>query len=152
MTVARRKTIDVARRRFTGEAVSGQLQLVAEGLEAAEAEHAEIPDRRLALMFACAHPAIEAGVRAPSILQVLVGLETIASAFRMSPKAMSKRLGWAKDKLRQGGIPFGIPEREHVDAIYAAFAEAATPARPPHWSRPGLRTAMDSLGKCLPGT
>lgn len=112
-------------------------------------------------MFACAHPAIEAGVRAPLVLQVLVGLETIASAFRMSPKAMSKRLGWAKDKLSQGGIPFGIPEREHLssrldvvlDAIYAAFAEVgATPARPPHWSRPGLRTAMDSLGKCLPGT
>ena len=51
LTVARRKLIDVARRRSTGEAATGELQLLAEGLEAAAAD-AEIPDRRLALMFA----------------------------------------------------------------------------------------------------
>src|ERR1700692_4199515 len=45
LTVARRKTIDVARRRSSGEAATGQLQLLAEGLEAAAAD-AEIPDRR----------------------------------------------------------------------------------------------------------
>jgi len=139
MTAARRKAIDVARKRFTGEAVAEQLQILAEGLEAAAAEHAEIPDRRLALLFACAHPAIDAGVRAPLMLQVVVGLDakTIASAFLMSPAAMGKRLGRAKDKLRQGGIPFSVPEREEIssrlesvlDAIYAAFAEG--------WSEPG---------------
>src|SRR5256714_6555526 len=71
LTVARRKTIDVARRRSSGEAATGQLQILAEGLDAA-ATDAEIPDSRLALMFACAHPAIEAGVRAPLMLQVVV--------------------------------------------------------------------------------
>jgi hypothetical protein len=44
------------------------LQLLAEGLEAAGA-NTEIPDRRLALMFACALPAIDAGIRAPLMLQ-----------------------------------------------------------------------------------
>jgi RNA polymerase sigma-70 factor (ECF subfamily) len=137
MTVARRKLIDVARRRSTGEAAAGQLEILAEGLEAAA--DAEIPDRRLALMFACAHPAIEAGVRAPLMLQVVVGLDakTIASAFLMSPAAMSKRLVRAKDKIRQAGIPFSIPEREELpgrldtvlDAIYAAFGEG--------WTDPG---------------
>src|ERR1700683_4224769 len=53
MTVARRKLIDAARRRSTGEAATAELQLLAEGLDAAAAD-AEIPDRRLALMFACA--------------------------------------------------------------------------------------------------
>src|SRR6202142_2069319 len=52
LTVARRKLIDVGRRRSTGEAACGELQLLAEGLKAAAAD-AEIPDRRLALMFAC---------------------------------------------------------------------------------------------------
>jgi RNA polymerase sigma-70 factor (ECF subfamily) len=137
LTVARRKTIDAARRRLSGEAATGQLQLLAEGLEAAA--DAEIPDRRLALMFACAHPAIDAGVRAPLMLQVVVGLDakTIASAFLMSPAAMGKRLGRAKEKIRQAGIPFRIPEREELpgrldtvlDAIYAAFAEG--------WTDPG---------------
>src|SRR4030081_2099159 len=52
LTVARRKAIDVARRRWSGEAATGQLELLADGLDAVA--DAEIPDRRLALMFVCA--------------------------------------------------------------------------------------------------
>ena len=132
MTVARRKLIDAARRRGSAEAATAQVQLLAEGLEAAAAD-AEIPDRRLALMFACAHPAVESGIRAPLMLQVVVGLDAkrIASAFLMSPAAMGKRLVRAKDKIREAGIPFRIPEREELRdrldtvlaAVYAAFAE-----------------------------
>ena len=142
-TVARRKMIDVARRRSTGEAAAGQLQILAEGLDAATAD-AEIPDRRLALIFACAHPAIETGIRAPLMLQVVVGLDAkmIASAFLMSPAAVGKRLGRAKNKIRQAGIPFSIPEREELpgqldavlDAIYAAFSEG--------WTDPGGTDAV----------
>jgi len=138
LTVARRRMIDVARRRLRGEAATGQLQLLTEGLDAAAAD-ADIPDRRLALMFACAHPAIEAGIRAPLMLQVVLGLDAkmIASAFLMSPAAMGKRLVRAKNKIRQAGIPLRIPEREEIrgrldavlDAIYAAFAEG--------WTDPG---------------
>jgi predicted RNA polymerase sigma factor len=137
LTVARRKMIDVARRRQSGEAASGQLQILAEGLDTAAAE-AEIPDHRLALMFAAAHPALEAGIRAPLMLQVVLGLsaEMIASAFLMSPAAMGKRLVRAKDKIRQAGIPFSVPGREELPArldavlaaIYAAFAEGWTDA------------------------
>jgi predicted RNA polymerase sigma factor len=144
MTVARRKSIDVARRRSTGEAAAGELQLLAKGLEAATAE-TQIPDRRLALLFACAHPAIDVAVRAPLMLQVIVGLDAkiIASAFLMSPAAMGKRLGRAKEKIRHAGIPFRIPEREELparldtvlDAIYATFAEG--------WSDP---TGTDPCG------
>ena len=67
-------------------------------------------------MFTCAHPAIEAAVRAPLILQVVLGLDakTIASAFLTSPAAMGKRLGRAKDKIRKAGIPFRVPEREEL--------------------------------------
>jgi predicted RNA polymerase sigma factor len=138
LTTARRKIIDVARRRRTAEMAAGHLQILAEGLDAA-AGHAEIPDHRLALMFACAHPAIESGIRAPMMLQVVLGLDaaTIASAFLMSPAAMGQRLVRAKSKIRQAGIPFAIPEREELpdrldavlDAIYAAFAEG--------WTDPG---------------
>ena len=136
LTVARRKMIDAVRRCSNAEAANRKLQFLAEGLDAAGAE---IPDRRLALMFVCAHPAIEAGIRAPLMLQVVLGLDAkaIASAFLMSPAAMGKRLVRAKDKIRQAGIPFSIPEREELpdrldtvlDAIYAAFAEG--------WTDPG---------------
>jgi RNA polymerase sigma-70 factor (ECF subfamily) len=141
LTVARRKMIDSyrgQRREISGE----DLQLTVEGLGAAAiaAETpTQIPDQRLALMFVCAHPAIDAGIRAPLILQVILGLnaEAIASAFLMSPSAMGKRLVRAKEKIRQAGIPFVVPESEELsgrfdavlDAVYAAFAEG--------WSDPG---------------
>jgi len=87
-------------------------------------------------VFVCSHPAIEPGIRAPLILQVILGLDAkaIASAFLTSPAAMSKRLVRAKEKIRQAGIPFRVPEREELpsrldavlDAVYAAFAEGWT--------------------------
>lgn len=138
LTTARRRLIDSARRRSTSDGAVPQLQLLAEELEAASAQ-TEIPDRRLALMFACAHPAIDSELRAPLMLQVVVGLDakTIASAFLVSPAAMSKRLVRAKTKIHEAGIPFRIPEPEELaprldavlDSIYAAFAEG--------WTDPG---------------
>lgn len=138
LTVARRKIIDVARRRRRGEIATGQLQLLSEGLEVMAAE-APVPDHRLGLMFACAHPAIESTIRSPLMLQAVLGLDakTIASAFLVSPAAMGKRLVRAKDKIRQATIPFRIPEHRELpdrleavlDAIYAAFAEG--------WNDPG---------------
>src|SRR5260370_5321672 len=136
MTVARRKMIDVFRGRRRDEISSEELHVMAERLEgaAADAERlGQIPDQRLALMFDCAHAAIDAVIRAPLILQVILGLDAkaIASAFLTSPAAMGKRLGRAKEKIRQAGIPFVVPERQELpdrldtvlEAIYAAFAE-----------------------------
>jgi len=138
LTVARRKMIDADRRAHSGEVAAGQVQLLAKGLDAMAAG-GEIPDQRLALMFACAHPAIEAGIRSPLVLQAVLGLDAarIASAFLMSPAAMGQRLVRAKNKIRQAGIPFEIPERKELpqrldavlEAIYAAFAEG--------WTDPG---------------
>jgi RNA polymerase sigma-70 factor (ECF subfamily) len=138
LTAARRKMIDSARRRSHEQTASEQLQLLAEGLDP-EHSDAAIPDHRLALMFACAHPSIDPGIRAPLILQAVLGLNaaTIASAFLMSPATMGQRLVRAKNKIRQAGIPFRIPEREELagrldavlDAIYATFAEG--------WTDPG---------------
>jgi RNA polymerase sigma-70 factor (ECF subfamily) len=134
LTVARRKGVDVMRRRRREEVARGDFEIMAEGLEAAAGS--EIPDERLALLFACAHPAIERAVRAPLMLQVVLGLDAaaIASAFLLSPATMGQRLVRAKNKIRQAAIPFRIPEREELrerldtvlDAIYVAFAEGWT--------------------------
>jgi predicted RNA polymerase sigma factor len=132
LTVARRKFIDLARKRRTGEIATEDIRVMSEGLDAAAAT-AVIPDQRLGLMFACAHPSIDPAIRAPLILQAVLGLDaaTISSAFLVSPATMGQRLVRAKTKIRQAGVPFGIPEREELsqrldavlDAIYAAFAE-----------------------------
>jgi len=130
--VARRRLIDAARRRGAAERASETIELIdAELKEAADGDEA-IPDRRLALMFACAHPAIEESIRAPLMLQTILGLDAaaIASAFLVSPAAMGQRLSRAKAKIRLAGVPFRIPEREDLperlgvalDAIYAAFS------------------------------
>jgi RNA polymerase sigma-70 factor (ECF subfamily) len=107
--------------------------LLAEEMAAMANQSAPIPDERLSLMFACAHPAIEASIRAPLILQTILGFDaaTIASAFLVAPTTMGQRLARAKTKIRLAGIPFRTPEREDMaerldavlDAIYAAFAE-----------------------------
>lgn len=138
LTVARRRCIDEARRRKSSGVVDEDLEQIAAVLDATPSA-SEIPDRRLALMFVCAHPAIDAGIRTPLMLQVVLGLDaaTIASAFLMSPAAMGQRLVRAKNKIRQAGISFSVPEHEGLasrvdtvlDAIYAAFAEG--------WTGPG---------------
>ena len=129
---ARRRLIDVARRRRTALSASEALELINSELKEAADAHDGIPDRRLALMFACAHPAIEESVRAPLMLQTILGLDAaaIASAFLVSPTAMGQRLTRAKAKIRLAGVPFKVPEREDLperlgvalEAIYAAFA------------------------------
>jgi RNA polymerase sigma-70 factor (ECF subfamily) len=132
LTVARRKLIDAARRRRTSEEAAPTLALLTDEIEEAHTE-AGIPDERLRLMFACAHPAIDAGVRAPLILQTVLGFDAaaIASAFLVAPATMSQRLVRAKNRIRQAGVPFRVPEHEELagrlhavlEAIYAVYAE-----------------------------
>src|SRR5258707_4842662 len=139
--------IDAMRGRQRHEVAAEELRLMAEGAEMAETDR-RLPDQRLGLMFACAHPAIGAIVRSPLILQVVLGLDAkaIASAFLTSPAAMGKRLVRAKEKIKQAGIPFAIPERAELpvrldavlEAIYAAFAEGWSDPSATDISRRGL--------------
>jgi RNA polymerase sigma-70 factor (ECF subfamily) len=152
LAVARRKTVDAARRRRTSQEAASELRLLTEELASAATE-AEIPDERLSLMFACAHPAIEAGIRAPLILQTILGFDaaTIASAFLVAPATMGQRLVRAKHKIAQAGIPFRLPERADLperleavlEAIYATFTEgwsdpAGTEARQRNLAEEGI--------------
>jgi RNA polymerase sigma-70 factor (ECF subfamily) len=133
---ARRRMIDASRRRRSAQASSDTLALLEDELRTAAADDAAVPDRRLALMFACAHPAIEESIRAPLMLQTILGLDAaaIGSAFLVSPSAMGQRLSRAKAKIRLAGVPFRIPEREDLperldaalQAIYAAFSHGWT--------------------------
>lgn len=154
LAVARRRDVDAVRRRLTGEAARDHLRLIAEEAEA-RMTNEELPDERLRLMFACAHPAIEPGVRAPLMLQAVLGFDaaTIASAFLVSPTAMGQRLVRAKSRIHEAGIPFRVPERAELgerldavlEAIYATFAEG--------WSDPaGTETRRRNLAPKASGS
>jgi RNA polymerase sigma-70 factor (ECF subfamily) len=133
LTAARRRQTDAARHRQVQNAGQEHLQLMGDELEAMADEQSAIPERRLELMFACAHPAIEPSLRTPLILQTILGLtsEDIAAGFLVPPKTMGQRLVRAKTRIRDAGIPLSMPDPEDLperlaavlDAIYAAYTK-----------------------------
>jgi RNA polymerase sigma-70 factor, ECF subfamily len=129
--VARNRMIDATRRKQVRQKSEKFLQQVAEEAQAVAKAHENFPDERLKLLFVCAHPAIDPAARTPLMLQTVLGVDAvrIASAFLVSPAAMSQRLVRAKNKIRDAGIPFRVPEPPEwdervsfvLDAIYAAY-------------------------------
>jgi RNA polymerase sigma-70 factor, ECF subfamily len=111
-TVARRRALDVLRRRRTERA---KVQEVAVASAPAQAPAGDTPDPLsddlLRLIFTCCHPALALESRVALTLKTVAGLSTgeIARAFLVSEATMSQRLLRTKGKIAHAGIPYRVP-------------------------------------------
>jgi RNA polymerase sigma-70 factor, ECF subfamily len=149
MTTAKNRRLDVLRRvkRSPVIAVEELPDAIDEDAEDREA----IPDKRLQLMFVCAHPAIDASVHTPLMLQVVLGFESadIGRAFLMSPAALQQRLVRAKRKIKDSRISFSLPDRHVMPERIEAVLEAVYGAYALSWQSPSETRDMTSEAQFL---
>lgn len=159
LTVARNRLVDTARHAQVQSAATAELLMIADEARELTSPGAAFPDERLKLMFICAHPAIDAAVRTPLMLQTVLGLDLarIASAFLVQPAAMGQRLSRAKRKIRDAGIGFEIPAARELlprldavlETVYAAYGSGWDDVAGSDNLHKGLATEAVELGRLL---
>jgi predicted RNA polymerase sigma factor len=159
LTAARHRLVDAARRRQVRQAAEPTLLTFAEEAEARLSEPHGLGDERLKLLFISAHPEIDPAIRTPLMLQTVLRLDAgrIASAFCVSPAAMARRLTRAKDRIREAGIPFEVPEPRELgprieavlEAIYAAYGSGWEDVAGGDGGRAGLSAEAIYLGRLV---
>lgn len=127
--------------------------------DAEPAEEGVVGDDRLRLIFTCCHPALGADVRVALTLRLLCGLGTaeIARAFLVPESTMAQRIVRAKNKIRDAGIPFRIPDEADLDdrlrsvlaVVYLVFNEGFKASSGDSLVRADLCSEAIRLGRVL---
>lgn len=114
LTAARRNVLHRLRHQEVQKGAVEALLLQVD--ERQEADKWSTLDERLSLLFVCAHPDIEEGIRTPLMLQTVLGLDAqaIGSAFLVAPATMGQRLVRAKAKIKEAGLRFEVPDASQL--------------------------------------
>jgi RNA polymerase sigma-70 factor (ECF subfamily) len=139
LAVARRRAMDAYRRRRAAADREEAYEALRDTTAGDGCPEEGIPDRRLALMFACAHPAVERHARTGLILQTVLGLtaEEIGPAFLVPPATMGQRLARAKARIKAMGIPFQVPDGPELKSRLEAVLEAVYSVYTKGWIEDG---------------
>jgi RNA polymerase sigma-70 factor, ECF subfamily len=148
--VARHKALDRLRReaRRVDKEAAAVRQLGEPGPMEPVVPSASVADDQLGLVFMCCHPALDPAVRVSLTLRSVCGLSTaeVAAAFLVPEATMAKRLGRAKRKIREAGIPFRVPPPDALAdrlgavlrVVYLVFTEG-------HMTRTGAALVRGEL-------
>jgi RNA polymerase sigma-70 factor (ECF subfamily) len=162
-TVARRRAVDLLRRRATGPVYTDEPpDLAAPEVEDAEpdpAAHSGVGDDRLRLVFTCCHPAIAETAQMALALRTLCGLTTreIARAFLEPEATTAQRLVRVQRKIREARIPYEVPSRELLPerlqtvlgVVYLVFNEGYATTADDGLVRPDLCAEAIRLGRLV---
>ena len=122
----------------------------------------EIRDDQLRMMFTCCHPSVSEDSQIALTLKTLCGfsLSEISKAFLTSEENINKRLVRARQKIRDGDIPFEVPATEYLEerldavlqTIYLLFNEGYKASAGPGLIRYELCAEAIRLGEIITGT
>lgn len=140
--VAKRRQVDEVRRLVEGNRFAADMRILSDEMLP---EIDDMPDRRAALLFACAQDGVEPGIRAPLMLQTVLGFSAadIAAAFLLPPSTLSQRLVRAKARIKKLGIAFQMPDRAELPERMQAVLDAVYTAYTKGWSDADNATGAD---------
>jgi RNA polymerase sigma-70 factor (ECF subfamily) len=160
VSAGRFKAIDAIRRRARFSSIEDFIdQVEAIPDESVPQDPEGLEDDRLRLIFTCCHPALPPDAQVALTLREVCGLTTeeIARAFLTPPPTLAQRIVRAKNKIRDAGIPYQVPEAPELPqrlesvlrVVYLVFNEGYAASAGESLTRHDLSAEAIRLGRLL---